>query len=261
MRRFLLALLLSLLTVGARGDILLVGVGQPPTVAGSTLLNNLISYWTLDEASGTRADSVGGNTLTDNNTVTSIAGVVSNAAVFTRANSEYLSHVSNAALQTGDISFTVATWFRKDSCASGSGEHVLGSKYGASKEWLLYSGFWNGNQCNVLLAVSSDGTTFNSQVEKTGVSGTAWHFVVAWHDATANTINVQVDNGTVASQAYSSGLTATSEDFALGKQYDVGEYLNGRLDEFGFWKRTLTAAEKTCLYNSGSGRTYPFVGC
>ena len=35
----------------------------------SSLLTSLISYWKLDETSGTRVDVVSGNDLTDNNTV------------------------------------------------------------------------------------------------------------------------------------------------------------------------------------------------
>lgn len=38
------------------------------------LTDNLISWWSLDEASGTRYDSHGTNHLTDNNTVSSEAG-------------------------------------------------------------------------------------------------------------------------------------------------------------------------------------------
>ncbi len=40
------------------------------------LLDNLVSYYKLDEASGNRADSQGGLTLTDNNTVTQAVGQV-----------------------------------------------------------------------------------------------------------------------------------------------------------------------------------------
>lgn len=40
---------------------------------------NLVSWWKLDEASGTRYDSHGSNNLTDNNTVTSAAGVAYDA--------------------------------------------------------------------------------------------------------------------------------------------------------------------------------------
>jgi hypothetical protein len=47
-------------------------------------LTNLISWWSLDEASGSRADKHGANTLTDNNTVLSAAGKKSNAGNFVR---------------------------------------------------------------------------------------------------------------------------------------------------------------------------------
>jgi hypothetical protein len=36
----------------------------------------------------------------------------------------------------------------------------------------------------------------------------------------------------------------------------AGIYTNGSIDEVGFWKRVLTADERTWLYNSGAGRTY-----
>jgi len=52
------------------------GIGIPAT-DGSDLTTSLISWWDLDETSGSRADSHGSNTLTDNNTVTSAAGNVS----------------------------------------------------------------------------------------------------------------------------------------------------------------------------------------
>ena len=67
---------------------------------GDNLLTNLISFWEMEEASGTRVDAVvaSGNDLTDNATVTQNPGKVGNAAQFTLATSEWLSHVSNASL-------------------------------------------------------------------------------------------------------------------------------------------------------------------
>ena len=38
------------------------------------LTDSIVAYWKLEEASGSRADVVGGNTLTDNNTVTGNPG-------------------------------------------------------------------------------------------------------------------------------------------------------------------------------------------
>jgi hypothetical protein len=56
-----------------------------------------------------------------------------------------------------------------------------------------------------------------------------------------------------ASTAYGSGATATYS-ISLGG----AAILDGILDELGIWNRVLTPAEITSLYNSGSGRTYPF---
>ena len=79
------------------------------------LLTDLAAYWQLDEASGGRADSIGGNDLTDTNTVTQAAGKIDTAAHFTAANNESLSIADNAALSMGDDDFTLAAWVYLDS--------------------------------------------------------------------------------------------------------------------------------------------------
>ena len=54
--------------------------------------DDLISWWSMDEESGERADSHGTMTLTDNATVLYDTGKVGNAADFEAGTSEYLSH-------------------------------------------------------------------------------------------------------------------------------------------------------------------------
>jgi len=58
-------------------------------------------------------------------------------------------------------------------------------------------------------AVSNDGTAVGFvDVESFGVPATSvWYFVCAWHDAAANTINIQVNNGTVDSLAWTGGCS------------------------------------------------------
>src|SRR5689334_20334394 len=81
-----------------------------------SLDQNWISFWELEEASGTRVDRVTatGNDLTDNNTVTQGTGIVGNCGQFTRANSKSLSHSSNASLLFSG-SWSTTCWFNKDS--------------------------------------------------------------------------------------------------------------------------------------------------
>ena len=75
------------------------------------LIDNLISYWKLDETSDgsgavTRNDSHSTNHLTDNNTTASGTGKINAGVDFERTNSEYLSRADNASLSpTSDISF------------------------------------------------------------------------------------------------------------------------------------------------------------
>ena len=58
----------------------------------SSLFDDLVAYWNLNETSGDRADATGnGHTLTDNNTVGYATGKINNAASFVAANSGYLS--------------------------------------------------------------------------------------------------------------------------------------------------------------------------
>jgi len=229
------------------GRVPLMGAG---TAGSSPLHDSLISFWNLDEASGTRNDSVGTNHLTDNNTVTQAVGKIAEAAQFTRANSESLSIASNATLVTGDIDFTFAAWVYQDSSPGAGSTYYIASK---APEWILLV----ENVGSRLDFYIND--TLRVRADAFGAPPTAtWYFVVVWHDATANTINIQVNNGTVNSQATGATVPPTSTNpFYLGQYGSGATFWDGRIDAVGFWKRVLTAAERTSLYNSGNGQQYP----
>jgi len=223
-------------------------------------LTNLISYYKEGEASGTRVDSVvaSANDLTDNNTVTQAAGKVGNAAQFTAANSEYLSRVDNASLSTGDIDFTIACWVYLDSkpanvmCIA-SKEDAIASAAEWRMEWR------NTTDRFRFIIFNSAGGATGIAADNLGVPSTAtWYYVIVWHDATANTINIQVNNGTANSTAELIAIVDSTASFRIGalSTGTVGNFWNGRNDELLFCKSVLTAAQKTALYNSGNGCTY-----
>lgn len=224
---------------------------EDPISAG--LRTDLIAFWKLEEASGTRFDSVGSNDLTDNNTVAQVAGKIGNAAHFVAADSESLSINDNPALSMGDIDFTIAGWFNRELEGAlsplvwkfdlGSAEYVVFLQAGAA------FGF----------SVSPDGSEGAlATIETPGASPDTWHFFVVWHDATLDTINLQMDNGSVESTAHSAGVFDGSSRLFLGGAFDGAFGLTGNLDAIGIWKRVLTAAERAHLWNSGAGRQYPF---
>jgi hypothetical protein len=62
-------------------------------------------------------------------------------------------------------------------------------------------------------------------------------------------------------KSYSGGITVNTRDFTIGTQNDTANIFrwDGLIDEVGFWKRVLTSAERTELYNSGNGRDYAYI--
>lgn len=215
-----------------------------------SLLDDLVSHWKLDEASGTRVDSHGDNDLTDNNTVGQAAGKIGDAAAFVAANSEYLSRTSNASLQAGDADFAIACWLWLDTTADGRG--LAGKWLASNQEWIL----WEAGG-NIRFFVSADGSGLTAVSVPEPAAG-GWHLLVAWHDSVANTINIQLDNGAVASAAHAGGAFVGSAAFALGTNLDAPTNYgwDGRIDSVSFWKRVLTSDERAALYSAGAGLDY-----
>lgn len=224
------------------------------------LTDNLISFWELEEASGTRNDSHSTNHLTDNAAVSSAAGKVGNAADFTAASTQYLSRTSNAALQTGNIDFSFAYWAKFKSTAAPAFSLVTKDVDTPSNS-RDYTNDWDNNGKFRFYINGSGGGLIVSSAAFTALN--TWHFVVSWHDSVGDTLNIQVDDGTVTSAATLAAVPqATGAEFRIGaRAYAANQnYTNGVIDQVGFWKRVLTAAERTQLYNSGSGLAYSALG-
>lgn len=216
------------------------------------LTDDLISYWELNEASGNAIDAHGSNDLTDNNTVGSAAGKINNARSFVSANTEFLSRATNADLETGDIDFTFSAWVNISDKSTFRG---FITKQQADIEYILR---YDSSTDRLAFYVSSDGSGFTSvSANNFGSPSTStWYFVTCWHDAAANTINIQVNNGTPNSASHSTGVKVGTNGFAIGGRASGGELWDGLIDQVGFWKRKLTDGERTELYNSGNGLSY-----
>ena len=114
------------------------------------LTDNLIAFWELEEASGTRNDAHGSNHLTDNNTVAQGTGKVGNCADFELDNSEYLSIADNAALSVGDEDFTIQAWFNIEA-NPGFRQGIVGkSSGGADGYWLKWEPSYVAGQHRVV---------------------------------------------------------------------------------------------------------------
>lgn len=174
------------------------------------------------------------------------------AARFVRANTEYLSKASNSDLQAGDIDFTFAGWAKMDST---SGNYTLFCKdeTGARDYQLTYL-----TGTGMLWQVFTAGETGRNAIINSGISANTWFFFVAWHDSTANTVNLQINNGSVTSNGTTASLQApTSSAFRVGYSGTTTTFgLDGSMQNLGYWKRVLNSTERSTLYNSGNGVNY-----
>jgi hypothetical protein len=233
-----------------------------PTAA---LSDSLVAYWQVDEASGTRADELTGcggggcDLLLEADPIGSAAGILGSAAEFVGFESNWLGVGADMAdLSMGDIDFTLSAWAYTPSCGGACNGTVLGKYEVASggREYVILI------ESGALFFIVSGNGTATTAVSAGAWSDSTWHHIVAWHDPTANTINIQLDNGTPASAAHSTGVLDGTREFMLGSLNGLGGYgLTGRVDEVGVWKRLLSSDERTALYNAGAGCTYPFTDC
>jgi len=234
----------------------------PVLTAQGTILVNLIEYWPLNETSGNRAGAHAGKTLTDLNTVASATGhVYASAADFvgTAGSGEGLVRADEADLSTGNIPFTIAIWVLLDDKTAtdrglvGKVENQAADEMEYALEYALAADrfrFFTASATSLSNITQVDANNLGSPATGT------YYLVVGFHDPTADTINIKVNNGTTDSVGYTFGSYDSDAEFAIGGADWFGNEVNGRIGPVMFWKKVLSAGEHTFLYNTGVGRTY-----
>lgn len=228
--------------------------GSERISTSSSLNTSLISYWKLDEASGTRSDSKDSDDLTDNNTVGQTTCIITNAASFASASLRYLSIGSNSSVQAGDINWSWAFWVSLSSKAAFP--RIISKNDGTNAEYEI---FYRSDTDRFAVRVTKTGPTLVDQPATTLGSPalSTCYFIVVWHDATAQTINISVNNGAADSTSLAASLIAAGTGaLNFGRRAgNADQYLSGSIDEAGYWKKVLSASERTTLWNGGVGKT------
>lgn len=223
------------------------------TATPSTLLDGLVSYWPLDEESGTRYDAVGDNDLTDNNTVGSIIGGPRGTTVanFAAANGEYFDTGATAVLDPS-ADFTLSAWMTHPSAGAGYGSVLVGSPTAQVLMQTPNTGVGTGvldyRVYTGTPAIVNPPTVFDLTFPR--------HIVVTWVSST-KALEVFVD-GSSAGTASGGGAAASATVLWIGKHHG-GALHEGTMSDFAIWSRVLTEDERAELYNAGSGFFYPFT--
>ncbi len=219
----------------------------PPPPPDSSLINELLAYWTLDEETGTRTDSHGSHDLAQSGPVGTDTGIIATAAHFDGTNALV---TDGADLPTGDTPWTAWCWIKAQSFDAGQVYMSKGTP--VVREWWLWS---NGDNRVFFTAFGPSGAT-------TAVAGECetgqWYLLIAWHDPDDDRIWLQIDDTTPQSAVWAGGMGAGAGNLRLGVRDDGVGHFNGLIDEAGISNRILSADERTALYNAGAGTTYPF---
>jgi hypothetical protein len=216
------------------------------------LLNTLISYWKLDEASaGTapvqRNDSQGTNHLSDIQT-SSAAGLIGNGGNFVGADGDFLQHADNASLRVSS-DFTFSVWVKlvsqpANACVFSKSISGTGTDYA-----LLYASGGGGYYFQL-------GNGASQVVSGPDVANGVWAHVVCWYDSGTTKAMMRINDAVTYTAPSGGSLTQTATPFTVGGLAASAFYITAVVDEIGFWKRKLTSDEITFLYNGGAGNPF-----
>ena len=218
-----------------------LGVVSQVAVPPSTLLNNLVAWWDLDETSGTRYDAHTNNldlSLVGTNAI--VTGVVGNA--FNCNGAGYLTIADNALLDFGDSDVTIAFWYYP----VGTGSYVALQKSTNSVDG--FYGFFSGT--TVGWYCQGGGT-----VTRTITTG-AWNHILYQYNKTTDQTSLQVNLGTASTGTKAGGFGNNTAAFRVGANWSGANIAVGRFDVISMWTRLLTTDEKNEHYNSGAGIGY-----
>lgn len=218
------------------------------------LIDNLISYYRLDETSGTVLDAHGSNDGTNNGATpnqTSLAsGNVGTAYDFESSESDYID-MGDFTISTDKLS--LSAWIKLETASInhwiiGKDDNTLGREFAF--------GISNTNHLTTQIA----GVGSSSQGSATLTTGTWYHIAVVFNSTTNNGEYFLdgVSDGTFTSTGNLSNTTAT---FNIGRRSFSGaeENTDGLIDEVGVWNEVKTASDFLELTNSGNGLAYPFT--
>lgn len=226
------------------------------------LTDNLLAYWSLNEASGNALDSVGSLTLTDTNTVARVAGLLGNCGRFVRSASEHFTANSGTLFNLGSGNFSIQAWVKP---VANNVNYNLVTKDDVSNRQFGLELTGNGNGSVRFFIINSGGSNFGFDTPVNTFSIGAWvHIVVirrgttweCWVDGSSKTCNT-LGSSLLAGTA----MNASTAAFQIGRKPYTGfqNPYDGDMDEVGIWSRAISSAEVSQLNNGGAGLAYPFT--
>ena len=217
------------------------------TTNSRTLLTDLVSYWKLDEESGTVYDSFGTNNGTVTGATYSQTGKINTGLYFDAAN-EIINCGTGTSLRITE-EITLSAWI-KLSATQNTYPRIVGKESG-------YGMYVSSVTGNLRWYDGVNDVEVNS-ISSFDLRDNSWHLVTTTYDKTA--IRGYVDASPVGTFSYTGSLTdVPAIPLTIGNRVAGDRYTVGTIDEVGIWSRALSPNEISQLYNADRGLTYPFT--
>lgn len=169
------------------------------------------------------------------------------------ANSEQLTSADSSTLSTGNIDFTLGVLVRLTTLQDCV---IVGKLSSLSTAANLEYVIWYDNTATAFKFAVSDGSTITTVTSTAGApSADTWYHIFAWHDASGNTINISIDNGTADSTAHTTGAQDSTETFRCFSD-GTANYLSGRANFVALWKRVVSSGDRTSIYRDSYIKNY-----
>jgi hypothetical protein len=221
------------------------------------VIDDLLAYYDMTEASGNAIDAHGALDLTDASSVGASGGYRN----FVPASFDYFTAADHADLSVGDTNWSLVIWFQADAIPAFGAQVVIKYGTGSNREYTIFHNN-TGNPMRVTFGYGSGADTV-SVTNTTGgdpvADGTTWHMYTIFHDATNNLVGIRHNAEAADTVAHTLGVNDGAQAMDVGANVGSSAYFDGRIRYLGMWRRVLSDADATWLYNSGSGRDYAAI--
>lgn len=222
--------------------------------AGNGLLNGLVAYYPMNEASGNILDAhTAAKTVAAQTTIGNQTGHVYATA------REFVNSEMDWALRDDPMNLnalTIGFWAYVYTLSGIPGEYrsIVGNAPvgNYSPGWQL---FFN-HEGQLIVSIAAGGMNWLLWHAPYYISENAWTSILVTHNPVADTVSINA-NGSISSTEWTNGI-GDGYQFAIGRMSSISDsgYFDGRIGPLAIWNRALSTTEQDAWYAAGAGLAY-----
>jgi Concanavalin A-like lectin/glucanases superfamily len=230
-----------------------IGIGILPPA----LKTNLVAWWKLDEVDGVRLNSVNPTQFifSPNGSVTSTVGKI-NLAASPSSSGSFLTTPHDALLSmNGD--FSIQLWAKFPNWSNFQSYYLVRKSLRTNLPGSTDYEISVDNNSLSVYDFNAGGVLFSKSFSpnSTFFNGTSWFHFVITYSATTQRVKCYIDGIDIIPTSFKqAALVGVNTPLTIGSNTSTGGSV--LLDETAIWRRTLSQAEVSQLYNGGAGLTY-----